>query len=180
MIHQLVSSFYVMLFLTFIISGLTKILDLKSFVNHVIEYNVIPTPVARIYGILLPFIEISASLMLVLKDFRIYGIGTILCLLISFLIAIRKALNDKRPLKCSCFGKFFASEVDLFAKIKVVFLIAFTVILACYNVIFEVNLVVTNIKSITIGIFLMLLYLSFQMVWDQYKKNVSKLKLQEG
>jgi hypothetical protein len=174
LLYVLVSATHVMLFLIFLLSGLTKLVDLRSFIDHVIEYKVIPKTLARIYGALIPFIELAASLMLLFDDFLDIGLTIIFFLLLSFLIAIRTVLNTKQSIQCSCFGRFFASEVDGFSHVKVIVLGIATLILLVYN--FISDPIIIELKSIVFGIALMLIYMSFQIVWDKSKKSISQLK----
>lgn len=51
---------------TFVIFGASKLADLSGFAETVVEYNVLPESVARVYGYALPSVEVVTGICLVL------------------------------------------------------------------------------------------------------------------
>ena len=79
----------------FVLAGLMKLKDPQAFVGVVQNYKVLPEPMATLYGILLPYVEIIAG------GFLVFGMWTtlaaIVCslMLVSFLIAL--GIKDHLP-----------------------------------------------------------------------------------
>jgi uncharacterized membrane protein YphA (DoxX/SURF4 family) len=73
----------------FILAGLTKLENPAAFVNEVQKFGVLKEPLATLYGLLLPYVEIIAGGLLVVGLWTtLAGILTSLMLL-SFVIALR-------------------------------------------------------------------------------------------
>lgn len=88
-------------------SALGKLRNRRNFLEGLLNYQILPKRVARVFGFVLPWIELGLALALLLGiALPITGVITIL-LLISFIIAITINLHRGREIKCNCYG--FAS-----------------------------------------------------------------------
>lgn len=90
--------------LTLLASGVGKLRDPGGFVLGVLEYRVLPTRLAILYGRILPFAEAACAVALLVGLWpRGVGVATAL-LLASFLVAVVINLARGRTLDCHCFG----------------------------------------------------------------------------
>jgi uncharacterized membrane protein YphA (DoxX/SURF4 family) len=90
--------------LIFMISALTKLRDVSAFVQGVLEYGVLPRPLARLYGRLLPFAELGTALLLLSGVGLVVAISLAVLLLASFSIATVAVTVQGRDIDCHCFG----------------------------------------------------------------------------
>lgn len=97
-----VSRFYLALFFLSAASG--KIRNPRRFVEGVIEYQVLPLKVARIWGFALPWIELGVALALVVGIALPLAGFVALMLLFSFIIAVGLNLQRGRRISCNCHG----------------------------------------------------------------------------
>ncbi len=81
--------------LYFVLAGLMKIKDADAFIAIVQQYKIIPEPLATLYGILLPYIEVGVGTMLILGSWT--TLAAILCslMLASFIMAV--GIREQRP-----------------------------------------------------------------------------------
>ncbi len=88
-----------------ILAGAGKLPERIQFVDVVIKYHVLPYPIAFIYGVILPWLELGIGLLLVL------GISTRLAAVISlpvifsFIVANGISLSKGKVVCTSCFGE---------------------------------------------------------------------------
>lgn len=88
----------------FLQSALGKIGNLRNFVRGTIEYQVLPERAARVFGLLLPWVELGLALTLVLGiALRITGSAAML-LLFCFIVAVAINLRRGRQIRCNCYG----------------------------------------------------------------------------
>lgn len=89
---------------TFLASGASKLRDRRGFVFAVLEYRVLPAPLAIAYGRGLPLFELGCGAALVTGTWP-KGVGvTAFGLLLSFVVAVSINLARGRRLECHCFG----------------------------------------------------------------------------
>lgn len=87
-----------------LISGLGKLQDVSGFVIAVLEYEVLPRPLAILYARTLPVAEVACGLALVAGVLPV-AIGAFAAvLLVSFLVGVSINLLRGRALDCHCFG----------------------------------------------------------------------------
>ena len=91
--------------LIFLVSALGKLIDINQYSVHAVyEFDILPGSLARIYGLALPFIELSCALGLltgVLMRLSALGIGL---LAVSFFAAKGIILLRGQDIVCGCFG----------------------------------------------------------------------------
>ncbi len=97
--------------LIFLFSALAKLRAPAAFVQGVLDYHVLPAPLARIYGRLLPFVELGTALLFLSGFFLAVGAGLVVLMLVSFAIAIAINAQRGRAVACHCFGEDSASSV---------------------------------------------------------------------
>ena len=88
----------------FLPSALGKLANQRSFIRGVIAYQILPKRIARIFGRVLPWIELILALALLGGiALVITGLATA-CLLICFIAAVIINLRRGREIACSCYG----------------------------------------------------------------------------
>ncbi len=97
--------------LIFLVSALAKLRDPAAFVQGVLEYRVLPGRLARVYGQLLPFIELGTALLLFSGYFQAAAGGLAVLMLISFAIAVAIVSIQGREIGCHCFGQSSTGRV---------------------------------------------------------------------
>jgi len=85
-------------------SGLGKLQDLSGFVIAVLEYEVLPRPLAILYARTLPVAEVACGLALVAGVLPVAVGAVAAVLLVSFLVGVSINLARGRELDCHCFG----------------------------------------------------------------------------
>ncbi|NDC39656.1 MAG: DoxX family protein, partial [Proteobacteria bacterium] len=73
----------------FIIAGMTKLDNPTAFVNEVQKFGILKEPLATLYGLLLPYVEILAGGLLVLGLWTTLAAILSSLMLLSFVIALR-------------------------------------------------------------------------------------------
>jgi hypothetical protein len=89
--------------LVLIVAGVMKVRDASSFASQIAAYQIVPRTVATGMGRTLPFLEIAAGLLLLLRP----RLGGPLCslLFLSFAVAVQiNLLRGRTELVCGCFG----------------------------------------------------------------------------
>jgi len=90
----------------FLVLGLLKLTDLRSFSNIFSKYDVVAKRVP-VYGYLYPFLEIMIGLSLFVKDYRVPAYKTIIVLMTIGLFGIFGIMVSKGStlrLRCGCMG----------------------------------------------------------------------------
>ena len=102
----------------FLVSAIGKLIDVDQYSVHAVyEFNILPVPMARIYGLALPFIELGCALGLLFGVFvRLSGFGIAL-LSVSFFLAKAIILLQGQDIACGCFGPITSTlaSVSIFA-----------------------------------------------------------------
>ena len=85
-------------------SGVAKALDPQGSILSVNAYDVLPDPAVRAVAALLPWIEITLGVLLILGLFmRFAGVATAALALI-FIVGMAQAKARGLPIDCGCFG----------------------------------------------------------------------------
>jgi len=100
-----------MLALIFLFSSLAKLRNPSAFVREVSDYQVLPQPLARLFGRLLPFVELITAVLLLSGFLLIVGTGMAAFLLTSFTVVMTVMTTRGRQPKCNCFGTASTSHV---------------------------------------------------------------------
>lgn len=111
--------------LVFLGSALAKFRDPSAFSRGVLEYRVLPRPLALIYGRLLPFVELGTALLLLSGFAPVIGAGLAVLLLVSFGVAIVTVTVQGREIGCHCFGEAPHRQVGWHTMLRDLPLLAF-------------------------------------------------------
>jgi len=87
-----------------VLSGLLKLRDIDGFIVGVVEYDVLPVPLARIVGKALPVLEIALGLTIVPPATARVASVAVVVLMTCFCMAVGANLARGRSLACHCFG----------------------------------------------------------------------------
>ena len=96
--------FRIILGLIFIYSGILKIIDVQGFSDSIFNYKLLPDLIVNILAVLLPWIELTAGLLLTLGICVKENAFIINILLAVFIIAITINLLRGLDINCGCFG----------------------------------------------------------------------------
>jgi uncharacterized membrane protein YphA (DoxX/SURF4 family) len=107
--------------LIFLLSAVAKLRDPAAFVQGVLEYRVLPAPLARVYGRALPFVELGTALLLLSGILLVLATGVAVLMLISFAVAIAIVTLQGHSLACNCFGVAQRSVVGWYTLVRDVF-----------------------------------------------------------
>jgi uncharacterized membrane protein YphA (DoxX/SURF4 family) len=90
---------------TFLLSSIGKLVDIEAYsVDAVYNFGIFPIPLARIFGLTMPFIELACALGLlfgVLTRLSALGVGL---MSLAFFVAKLIVLSQGRQINCGCFG----------------------------------------------------------------------------
>ena len=90
---------------TFLLSSFGKLVDIEAYsVDAVYNFGILPIPVARLFGLVMPFIELACGLGLlfgVLTRLAAFGTGL---MSLAFFVAKAIVLSQGRQINCGCFG----------------------------------------------------------------------------
>jgi putative oxidoreductase len=89
----------------FIAAALPKIVDPPSFAQMIYNYRIVPGWAVNPLALVLPWIEITAGLALVLGVMRRAAASIIGAMLIVFIIGIGINLARNNPIDCGCFAQ---------------------------------------------------------------------------
>jgi len=102
-----------MLAVVFFGAGLSKVADPKRFVEVVLSYRILPTPVARWYARVLPWMELSIGAGLLVGIATTIAAGVSAMLLCSFVVAIAvNLMRGRTELSCGCFGSKYKKKIN--------------------------------------------------------------------
>ncbi|MFE7064506.1 MauE/DoxX family redox-associated membrane protein [Sutcliffiella sp. NPDC057660] len=160
------------LFWMLIVSSVPKIINMKYFLQLVSEYDFLPKPFLIIYGITLPFAEISGAILLMMTEYILIGSGLIFLLLVSFTIGVTYMIANGKETTCGCYGKLLDVKVGKLTLLKITFLLIANIVIVFgqnyFQVEFEIPLFLT-------GLALTFMILLFEKIWNNYKINVELL-----
>ncbi|WP_373285932.1 MauE/DoxX family redox-associated membrane protein [Marinithermofilum abyssi] len=158
----------------FLFSSIFKFLRLPSFVALVEAYGVLPSPYDRIFGYLLPPIELLGASLLLFPSTAVWGSFLLMGLLLCFAYAIRSVIRSGKVITCGCYGDFLDVQVDRWTLTKIGFLFVTCIVLALgHHFSDEIHF---RFPLITVGVTLALLTVLVQKVWSSHQKALSKLK----
>ena len=98
----------------FIVSSYGKLVDIGRYsIAPVMEFDILPIPLAHFFGAVLPFVEALCALSLLFGVFtRLSSLG-ILAMSMSFFIAKEIVLLQGRDIVCGCFGAVVTTLASL-------------------------------------------------------------------
>jgi len=94
-----------------------------------LDYDILPSGVARVYSVVLPWTELTLALALIMGLALRLVACVIAALLISFVIAIVINLRRSRILECHCYGVLSATTIGWGTVVRDVVLLALAIIL---------------------------------------------------
>ncbi len=112
--------------LLFIFAGVTKALDPGEFAIEIQRYNLVPWTASVLVSVYLPWLEILAGALLILKRFDRGALLLITGLLFIFTLALASATFRGLNIDCGCFGKAFQATGTIFPLVRNILLLAFT------------------------------------------------------
>lgn len=177
MIQALVSILTLFLFFTFLFSSISKIINLRNFVEIVIEYKVLPNFPAKIFGYTLPFFEGGAALLLLFNGTIIMGLTLHLILLCSFGLAVSIVLKNNRKIVCGCHGEFFDATISSYNIVKIGFLIVVSLVVLFF---IQKTILSISIYESLIGILLSMFLLAVDKLWSKYSNSIELIREMRG
>ena len=113
----------------FITAGIAKLSNQAEFTNAVIGYGILPDSLARLYGSVLPWAELTIGFCLILGLFTRIASGLVLPVALSFLIANSYAIYRQFQDDCGCFGAFVPMSYPVSLTLDVLMLLMAAVLL---------------------------------------------------
>ena len=86
----------------FLMSALTKVSAPGRFAEDVRQYRILPRPLAAVFAWSLPFLELSAALLLLGGFLITWASLAVVAMLLSFMLAVGIAMARCSPWRCSC------------------------------------------------------------------------------
>jgi Methylamine utilisation protein MauE len=159
----------------FFVSSIPKIFNMRHFINLVIQYEVVPKPVAILYAILLPITEVCAAILILKEDKLVVGLLALLVILFTFKWAVSTNIKRKKDIACGCHGKFLDSKVDKFTLVKIYILLLSVCTLLAFNFLKPISLTF-SVEGSLLGFYLTLLILMAQKVWSIHKSTIDTMQ----
>jgi uncharacterized membrane protein YphA (DoxX/SURF4 family) len=94
-----------------LIAGVTKLADRAAFYSAVSDYDVLPSSLARPFAFLMPIVEVTLGLLLVLGFVTVAAAALAVPLFGSFSIAIGINMLRGRNFDCHCFGSTHSDRI---------------------------------------------------------------------
>jgi putative oxidoreductase len=113
----------------FVFAGVTKAFDPGGFAIEIQRYQIVPWLPGALASVYLPWLEMLAGALLVLKRFERGALLVITLLLLVFTIALASAMFRGLSIDCGCFGKAFTATGTTIPLLRNLLLLAFTGIL---------------------------------------------------
>lgn len=97
----------------FIFSGIEKIGDLQNFSYAITNYKLLPVSLVNIFAISLPWLELTAGLLLLFGVCVKENSAVISALLLIFIVAVAISIMRGLNIDCGCFGTAGGQKVGL-------------------------------------------------------------------
>ena len=95
---------------TFLYACLDKLLNQELFARAIFNYKFLPDVFINVFAIVIPYIELTASVFLILGIFKRGSSFVIIVLLIVFIISLTQAYARGLDISCGCFSLETVSE----------------------------------------------------------------------
>jgi putative oxidoreductase len=122
--------------LTFIFAGLCKIYMPLEFVLAIQNYQLVPDSIARYVSFILPWIELSAGILLIIGLFTQVAIRVVVVLLIIFSVTISITLARGLEIDCGCGFNCFTGTVSNDLISATTLIREFFFLCICYPILF--------------------------------------------
>ncbi len=119
----------VLLGAVFLAAAVTKIQDMSGFVDTVVGYHMLPEALARLYGWVVPWVELYAGVALILGVFTRFTALLTIPMTLSFVVASIYAIANATAGPCGCFGNFISLNHPTSLTIDVVMIIMALILL---------------------------------------------------
>jgi putative oxidoreductase len=113
----------------FVFAGATKAYDPGTFAIEMQRYQVVPWILGALGAVYLPWLEMLAGALLLLKRFERGSLLVITLLLLVFTLALASAMFRGLSIDCGCFGKAFTATGTTVPLLRNLVLLVFTGIL---------------------------------------------------
>lgn len=117
----------------FIYASVIKITNPSDFSQAIANYKLLPNNLVNILAIILPWIEVSAALLLLfgvsVKENSAIISGMLVVFIIAIVISLARGLN----INCGCFGTVEGNEIGLTKLLQNIGLLIVGIILIVYN-----------------------------------------------
>lgn len=90
--------------ITLVSAAIPKLGSPAKFATGVVEYQILPARLARVFGFILPILGLSCGILLVLGSAIRIVAGASSIMFASFGVAVGVNLARKRDMPCFCFG----------------------------------------------------------------------------
>ena len=112
----------------FIWAALAKIADMSAFAADIHNFRILPVVLENLAAITIPWIELTAGLLLALNVAPRAGLVVLGGLLLVFLVAIASAMARNLDIACGCFGTHDAVRTGWVTLIRDLGMIALAVL----------------------------------------------------
>ena len=117
----------------FIFAAILKIAEPGDFSQAIANYKLLPDISINVLGIILPWIEISAGILLLfgvaVKENSVIISGMLIVFIIAIGISLARGLN----IDCGCFGTVNGDQIGLIKLLQNIGLLVIGIILIIYN-----------------------------------------------
>ena len=117
----------------FIYAAILKIAEPGDFSQAIANYKLLPDISINVLGIILPWIEISAGILLLfgvaVKENSLIISGMLIVFIIAIGISLARGLN----IDCGCFGTANGNEIGIIKLLQNIGLLVIGIILIIYN-----------------------------------------------
>ena len=117
----------------FIYAAILKIAEPGDFSQAIANYKLLPDISINVLGIILPWIEISAGILLLfgvaVKENSVIISGMLIVFIIAIGISLARGLN----IDCGCFGTANGNQIGLLKLLQNIGLLVIGIILIIYN-----------------------------------------------
>ncbi len=112
----------------FFYAGISKVSMPPNFALDIMNYRIVPWPVAVVMAVFLPWVEIFSALGLLLPGLRKGALLLMAAMLLMFLAALASAAVRQLDITCGCFGDSMGEVVPAFLRNCVLFTMALVLI----------------------------------------------------
>jgi putative oxidoreductase len=113
----------------FVFAGATKAYDPGAFAMEMQRYQLVPWILGALASVYLPWVEMLAGALLLLKRFERGALLVITLLLLVFTLALASAMFRGLSIDCGCFGKAFTATGTTVPLLRNLVLLVFAGIL---------------------------------------------------
>jgi uncharacterized membrane protein YphA (DoxX/SURF4 family) len=118
----------------FIMSSIPKIKDKAYFTGVVSNYRILPSVVAKLFGVIFPYLELLIGLLLLLGLFtNEVLLISYLCILVFTVAMLINLLRGRKQIDCGCFGPKLSQKIGPIGILRNIILIMIVNYCYIYN-----------------------------------------------